>query len=159
MKPLGFKTAFIVMGLLSYGVPYVYGGQRDDELDCSGLIIQSLRRLPGYAVVPDMTAEGIRVTVCVTAEDQPPEYLEHCPELLFWLEGGQAHHVGISLGELDVEGTLVGPLVLHADGLGTDVCFELAESVSAKRGMVMERRFLDPSLILRYYSPTQKQPG
>ena len=45
------------MGFLMRGIPYLFGGQNNAGLDCSGFIVQLLRRL-GYAV-DDMTAQDL----------------------------------------------------------------------------------------------------
>jgi len=41
------------------GVQYVWGGQTDQGVDCSGLIIQVFRKLPGFQKFPDMTANDL----------------------------------------------------------------------------------------------------
>jgi lipoprotein Spr len=59
--------------LVAYlGIPYVWGGQSKGAVDCSGLIIQSLRDM-GFSI-KDRTAGGIFFDLCIEGPSSPGLY-------------------------------------------------------------------------------------
>ena len=75
-------------------IPYVLGGQTNAALDCSGFLVQLIRRL-GYNI-DDMTADGLFNTIFILEE--AADY-RGTIQALFIVENGVATHVALVLND------------------------------------------------------------
>lgn len=101
--PLSIERAMILANARqALGIPYVYGGDSPDGVDCSGLV--------------QMTYRTAGISVPRTAEQQyerlPEREAARPGDLLFFGSGSQATHVGIYLGRRQM---------IHAPGRGREV--------------------------------------
>jgi cell wall-associated NlpC family hydrolase len=131
--------------LLGYlGVPYRWGGQSDEEVDCSGLVIQVLRGVPGFGTVPDRDADGLykEFTRATKSGDTPYDV-----RLGFFVDAksGKATHVVALLPNSE-------HYVHAASSLGS-------VEVGRDQENVTHVRFLDFNCLFRFYGPPQpRQP-
>jgi cell wall-associated NlpC family hydrolase len=80
------------------GIPYVYGGQSRQGIDCSGLVIEVYRAV-GRPICDDDTAEGLRSRGAHRAWGQV-----HDGDLLFFdtEATGEAGHVAIKISSSEM---------------------------------------------------------
>jgi len=101
-------TLLTVMAMQYLNVPYKWGGQNSNGLDCSGLVLKTLHDVG--LTLPDMTAQGL-FNYC---EDKGHmSAYQMCDSLLFFGKVNKITHVAISLGKVDGEW-----LMIEAGGAG-----------------------------------------
>jgi cell wall-associated NlpC family hydrolase len=106
-----FNTLLAIMASQFIGVPYGWSGDSYDKLDCSGLVLKSLRETLGTRL-PDMTAQSIYHWAESREGSISCEPGDDC--LLFF--GGSVNniiHVSIGLGDYNEK-----PFMIEAGGAG-----------------------------------------
>lgn len=119
IKSLLFLTAFQYIG-----VPYRWGGDNFDGLDCSGLVVKVFQDLGILKQGEDYSAQGL-YNWCKTQHGVQSSIA--CDSLLFFGRDRDITHVAISLGEHDGI-----TLMLEAGGAGR-------ESISQTRETLIRR--------------------
>lgn len=91
-------------GLVSYlqrfiGLPYRWGGDDPMEgFDCSGLVMEGLKRLGVAGSKDDLTADGLYKKFSNTK--RPSGEAPALGSLLFWFDAqGRAYHVAVAVGD------------------------------------------------------------
>lgn len=139
------KTLMTLMAIQYLNVPYKWGGNNYDGLDCSGLVLKVLHDVG--VTLPDMTAQGI-FEYC--KEKGRTTYSTECDSLLFFGKNGKITHVAISLGIIDGKN-----LMIEAGGAGRE-SLEMSKEQLAKKDArvrikpVSNRRDLHASIYLPY---------
>lgn len=77
--------------LASQNIPYVWGGESLQGMDCSGLTDYIYQKAAGIALGHYTVTQESHVTTEAVSEAQPGD-------LLFWGEHGATHHVAIYIG-------------------------------------------------------------
>jgi len=104
------NTILILMAMQYLNVPYKWGGNNYDGLDCSGFVLKALHDVG--LTLPDMTAHGL-YDYCDKEGYMVTD--QSCESLLFFGRGGKISHVAISLGVVDGKW-----LMIEAGGAGED---------------------------------------
>ena len=125
---------------LYLGTPYLWGGDDPRGFDCSGLKVEALQAAGRIPRGSDFTAEGLRTRFPRIEHDEAQP-----GDLVFWLRGGRAVHVGMLFESRD--------FYIGAEGGGpwaTDPQKALEEDAFIKirpvasRGTAAERWFASP---------------
>jgi len=89
-------TLLTLMAMQYLNVPYRWGGNNYDGLDCSGFVLKSLHDVG--LTLPDMTANSL-MEYCETNGNASSDVM--CDSILFFGKNGKATHTAISLGLLE----------------------------------------------------------
>lgn len=100
----------MAMAFQYLNVPYQWGGNNYDGMDCSGFVLKVLHD-SGYTL-PDMTAQSLYEHCLKNGNESSTE----CDALLFFgASEKEITHVSISIGEIDGI-----PLMIEAGGAGSN---------------------------------------
>jgi len=136
------QAAFFHKALDFLGKPYKWGGQDESEVDCSGLVIECIRAIPGFGEVPDLNAEGIRRDYCRPYVSKAGSFIR----LGFLIPSGkEATHVVVFLPDSSA--------YVHSSGTAGKVSIETSEE---NYNSVSE---LDWNTLIRFCGPSAARQG
>lgn len=124
--------------------PYAWGGQNEKEVDCSGLVIQALRNIPGFSSIPDKSADEILHEYC-RVEDANNGFKDIRLGFLTTGKSGKATHVVVFLPGSDA--------YVHATESRGLVTVDVAP------GYYSITRQLDWNKLMQYYSLRSHKPS
>jgi cell wall-associated NlpC family hydrolase len=119
-------TLLTLMAMQYLNVPYKWGGQSYDGLDCSGFVLKTLHDVG--ITLPDMTAHGL-FDYCESKGHMSAYQL--CDSLLFFGKPNKITHVAISLGKVDGQW-----LMIEAGGAGRNSLTMSQEELAKKDARV-----------------------
>lgn len=141
------KTLMAIMAFQYLSIPYKWGGNNADGLDCSGLVLKVLHDVG--ITLPDTTAHGI-YEYCL---DKGIGSSKECDSLIFFGAPEKITHVAISLGEIDGEW-----IMIEAGGAGSNSLKMTKEELAQKDARVRIKPVSNRSdLVASIYLPYKEK--